>query len=116
MQGTGANGANSKAVGATDASLTLLAGAIDSVQSFVTVFIAVYTLLIFAYVILSWVRSPYTAHPVVRFLHDVCDPYLRLFRRFVPPLGPVDLSPIVAVIALVVLERLVNGVLLENLK
>ena len=53
---------------------------------------------------------------MVRFLHDVCDPYLRLFRRFLPPLGPVDLSPIVAVIALIVVERLVNGVLLENLK
>ena len=71
-----------------EASFTLLAGAIDSLQSFVTVFIAVYTLMIFAYVILSWVRSPYSAHPVVRFLHDVCDPYLRLFRRFLPPLGP----------------------------
>ena len=85
-------------------------------QSFVTVFIWVYTLLIFAYVILSWVRSPYTTHPVVRFLHDVCDPYLRLFRRVLPPLGPVDLSPIVAVAALLLLQYLVNGVLLENLK
>ncbi len=98
------------------ASLTLIAGAIDSVQSFVTVFIWVYTLLIFAYVILSWVRSPYTTHPVVRFLHDVCDPYLRLFRRVLPPLGPVDLSPIVAVAALLLLQYLINGVLLENLK
>jgi uncharacterized protein YggT (Ycf19 family) len=53
---------------------------------------------------------------VVRFLHDVCDPYLRLFRRILPPLGPLDLSPIVAVIALVVVERLVNGVLLESLQ
>ena len=98
------------------ASLTLIADAIDSVQSFVTVFIWVYTLLIFAYVILSWVRSPYTTHPVVRFLHDVCDPYLRLFRRVLPPLGPVDLSPIVAVAALLLLQYLINGVLLENLK
>jgi YggT family protein len=103
-------------VGDVYASLRLLADAIDSVQSFVTVFIWVYTLLIFAYVILSWVRSPYTTHPVVRFLHDVCDPYLRLFRRVLPPLGPVDLSPIVAVAALLLLQYLVNGVLLENLK
>jgi len=103
-------------VGDVYASLTLIADAIDSVQSFVTVFIWVYTLLIFAYVILSWVRSPYTTHPVVRFLHDVCDPYLRLFRRVLPPLGPVDLSPIVAVAALLLLQYLVNGVLLENLK
>jgi uncharacterized protein YggT (Ycf19 family) len=103
-------------VGDVYASLRLLADAIDSVQNFITVFIGVYTLLIFAYVILSWVRSPYSAHPVVRFLHDVCDPYLRLFRRVLPPIGPVDLSPIVAVIFLVIVERLVNGVLLENLK
>jgi YggT family protein len=103
-------------VGDVYASLTLIADAIDSVQSFVTVFIWVYTLLIFAYVILSWVRSPYTTHPVVRFLHDVCDPYLRLFRRVLPPLGPVDLSPIVAVAALLLLQYLINGVLLENLK
>ena len=98
------------------ASLTLIADAIDSAQSFVTVFIWVYMLLIFAFVILSWVRSPYSTHPVVRFLHDVCDPYLRLFRRVLPPIGPVDLSPIVAVAALLVLQYLINGVLLENLK
>lgn len=98
------------------ASLTLLADAIGSLQSFVTVFIWVYMLLIFAYVILSWVRSPYSTHPIVRFLHDVCDPYLRLFRRVLPPLGPVDLSPIVAVAALLLLEWLVNDLLLDNLK
>jgi len=103
-------------VGDVYASLTLIADAIDSVQSFVTVFIWVYTLLIFAYVILSWVRSPYSAHPVVRFLHDVCDPYLRLFRRVLPSIGPVDFSPIVAVAALLFVRWLVNGVLLENLK
>jgi YggT family protein len=103
-------------VGDVYASLTLIADAIDSAQSFVTVFIWVYMLLIFAYVILSWVRSPYSTHPVVRFLHDVCDPYLRLFRRVLPPIGPVDLSPIVAVAALLVLQYLINGVLLENLK
>ncbi len=98
------------------ASFTLLASAIDSVQSFVQVFIWVYLLLIFAYVILSWVRSPYTANPVVRFLHDVCDPYLRLFRRVLPPLGPLDLSPIVAVGALLVVEWLLNDLLLESLE
>ena len=98
------------------ASFTLLAGAIDSAQRFVQVFIWVYLLLIFAYIILSWIRSPYTANPVVRFLHDVCDPYLRLFRRVLPPLGPLDLSPIVAVGALLVVEWLVNDLLLENLK
>jgi YggT family protein len=99
-----------------NASSTLLADAIGAVQSFVTVFIAVYLLLIFVYVLASWFRPPDSLRPVVRFLHDVCDPYLRLFRRFVPPLGPVDISPIVAVGVLFVLQWLINGVLLGNLK
>lgn len=85
-------------------------------QRFVTVFISVYLLLIFVYVLASWFRVPDSLRPFVRFLHDVCDPYLRLFRRVIPPLGPVDVSPIVAVGALFVLQWLVNGVLLENLK
>jgi uncharacterized protein YggT (Ycf19 family) len=102
-------------VGELSASFTLLADAIDSVQTFVSVFIWVYMLLIFAYVILSWFRAPYSMNPVVRFLHDVCDPYLRLFRRVIPPLGPLDISPIVAVAALLVLQWLINSVLLENL-
>ncbi len=103
-------------MGGPYANLTLLADTIDALQNFVTVFIWVYMLLIFAYVILSWVRSPYSTHPVVRFLHDVCDPYLRLFRRVLPPLGPVDFSPIVAVAALLLLQWAINSLLLDNLK
>lgn len=98
------------------ASWTLLADAVGAVQSFVTVFITVYLLLIFVYVLASWFRPPDSLRPVVGFLHDVCDPYLRIFRRIVPPLGPVDVSPIIAVGALFVLQWLINGVLLENLK
>ena len=78
-----------------------------------SVFVGVYVLLIFAYIIASWVpagSSP-TLERVRQFLYDVCEPYLRLFRRFIPPLGPLDLSPIVAVIALYVLERLVNSLI-----
>lgn len=95
--------------------MTLLADAIDAVQSFVSVFSVVYTLLIFAYILLSWFRVPSSLNAVARFLHDVCEPYLRLFRRVIPPLGPIDLSPIVAVIVLIGLERLINRVLLESL-
>ena len=66
--------------------------------------------MIFAYIIASWVpagSSP-TLERARQFLYDVCEPYLRIFRRVIPPLGPLDLSPIVGVIALYVLERLVN--------
>jgi YggT family protein len=103
-------------MGDSYASLALLADAIGAVQRFVTVFIAVYLLLIFVYILASWFRVPDSLRPLVRFLHDVCDPYLRIFRRVIPPLGPVDVSPIVAVGVLIVLQWLINSVLLENLQ
>jgi uncharacterized protein YggT (Ycf19 family) len=88
----------------------LLADTATSVQRFVSVFVGVYVLLIFAYIIASWVPagSSTTLERARQFLYDVCEPYLRIFRRVIPPLGPLDLSPIVGVIVLYVLERLVN--------
>jgi YggT family protein len=94
-------------MGAQVAAFGLLFDAVDSVQSFVHVFIYVYILVIFVYVLTSWIPLPYspTLSRVQRFLYDVCNPYLRLFRRILPPLGPLDLSPVVAVIVLFALQR-----------
>ena len=92
------------------ATLAVLADAASSVNTFIDVFIYVYVLLIFVYVLTSWVRLPYT--PWVRrfsdFLRDVCEPYLRLFRRILPPLGPLDLSPVVGIVVLFVLMDVIN--------
>jgi len=91
----------------------VLADAISSIESFVHVFILVYMLLIFAYIITSWIRIPYSPwlSRIQRFLYDVCEPYLRLFRRVLPPLGPLDLSPIVAIFSLWILDRLIQAIL-----
>jgi len=91
-------------VGSADA-FFVLADTASSVQRFVSVFFQVYILLILAYVLTSWIRMPYALHRVQRFLDDVCEPYIRIFRRILPSLGPLDLSPIVAVITLVVAQR-----------
>jgi uncharacterized protein YggT (Ycf19 family) len=95
-------------VGAWTAGSGLLADAVSTIQSFVVVFVGVYVLVIFAYVLTSFVRLPYSFNPVVRFLYDVCEPFLRLFRRILPPLGPLDLSPVVAILALVAVQRIVD--------
>ncbi len=100
------SGRETAPVGETYASLTLLTDAIGSIQSFVSVFVTVYILLIFAYVLTSWIRVPHSLQPLVRFLHDVCEPYLRLFRRILPPLGPIDVSPIVGVVVLVAVDQI----------
>ena len=94
-------------MGASVATVLLLADAASAVKNFVAVFVSVYTLLIIAYVLTSWIRLPYSLSPVQRFLYDVCEPYLRLFRRFLPSFGAIDLSPIVAVMVLWLVERLI---------
>src|SRR5436189_6046435 len=95
------------------AMLGLLYDAVDSVESFVRVFIYVYTLLILAYIITMWVRLPYSPwlNRIQRFLYDVCDPYLRIWRRILPTFGPLDLSPVIGVAALYIFLRVILSIL-----
>jgi YggT family protein len=95
------------------ATATLLADAVDQAKTFVNVFITVYTLVIFAYIISSWLRLPYspTLNRIQRFLYDVSEPYLRLFRRVLPQIGPLDLSPMVGILALIILDRVLGTIL-----
>jgi YggT family protein len=89
----------------------LIADTASTAKQLIDVFLLVYTLLIFAYVLTSWVRLPYNiwVRRIADFLRDVCEPYLRLFRRVLPPLGPLDLSPIVAILVLVVIRAVVDN-------
>jgi uncharacterized protein YggT (Ycf19 family) len=90
----------------------LVADTGSTLQSFATAFVSIYILLIFVWVLLGWIRVPYsrTAAAVQEFLNEVVRPYIRLFR-FLPPLGPFDLSPIVAVLALLVALTLFNSLI-----
>ena len=91
----------------------LLADAISRIQDFVTVFISVYVLLIFGYIITSWIKLPYSTwlNRIQRFLYDVCEPYLRLFRRILPAFGPLDLSPIIAIFSLYIVRAVIVSIL-----
>jgi YggT family protein len=91
----------------------LVLDTVSKAQSFINAFVYVYVLLILLYIVSTWIRLPYSPwlNRVQRFLYDVCDPYLRLFRRFLPPLGPIDLSPMVGVFALVIVDRIVISLL-----
>ena len=93
------------------ASFSLLFDAASSANRFIDDFIYVYVLLIFVYILTSWVRLPYSPwlRRVQDFLRDVCEPYLRLFRRVLPPFGPLDLSPVVAIFVLFLLMRVVDA-------
>ena len=96
------------------ASLALPVGdAISSVEEFVHAFITLYGIVLIAYILMSWVRLPYslTVDRIQHFVHDVSEPYLRLFRRFIPMAGGIDFSPIIAFVALGLIDQLVVRIL-----
>ena len=100
--------------------MTTLLAAIDrdDVARFVGALFFVYTILILIRVLLSWIpRMPYNRalNAFVEFVHETTDPYLNLFRRLLPPLGgggmALDLSPILAIIVLLIASRIVVGLI-----
>ncbi len=92
----------------------LLADAISTAQDFVNTLFLVYLALIIAYILTSWIPLPYNVwlNRIQRFLYDVVDPYIRLFRRFVPRVSlgglGLDLSPIFAIVTLIVANALLQ--------
>jgi len=76
----------------------------------VQLFFQLLTLAILARVLLSWVNvNPY--NPAVSFLYQVTEPILGPLRRYIPPLGMIDITPIIAIILLQVVEQFVVGLL-----
>ncbi|MEA2252355.1 MAG: YggT family protein [Solirubrobacteraceae bacterium] len=86
---------------------TVLATIRDDVGTYVLAVCRVYTILIIAYILSSLYfafggRVPYSrwSSALLGFLRDVCEPYLSIFRRFIPSIGALDISPIVAILVL----------------
>jgi YggT family protein len=97
---------------------TWLAVTRGDVADYVEILALVYLVFIFIRIITSWIpRIPYNRFlaAVLKFVSDVTDPYLNLFRRFLPPvrLGPgaLDLSPIVATFVLIILSSIVANII-----
>ena len=84
-----------------------------NLADYVAALLLVYTVLIIANVVLSWVQQfrplPYSTplRAVVGFIEESTNPFLNLFRRFIPRLGPLDISPIVAILVLSIVGGLV---------
>jgi uncharacterized protein YggT (Ycf19 family) len=94
-----------------------LASTRTSVADFIDALVTVYTLVIIAYILFSLVRTaglriPYNTviDAIEKFLRDAAEPYLGFFRRFIPPLGMFDLSPIVAILTLQIVGSLVVNI------
>jgi YggT family protein len=88
----------------------------SDIAEYVSALFLVYIILIFIRVLLSWIpRMPYNRwlSAAVDFIHQVTDPYLNIFRRFLPPLGgggfAIDISPILAIIVLFIAQAVIVG-------
>lgn len=71
-----------------------------------------YGMVILVYVIMSWIPvNRGVIADVYNVLGKVCDPYLNLFKKLIPPIGMVDITPIIALLVLQFGSRLVAGLL-----
>ena len=93
----------------------VLASVRGSAADFVSALAWVYTLVIIAYILTSLafaagLRLPYSrwSDAVLTFLRDVCEPYLRIFRRILPSFGGLDFSPIVGILVLQLAGSLIS--------
>ena len=71
-----------------------------------------YCLLIFVWVILSWFSASKVARDIYKVLDTIVGPYVKLFKKFIPPMGGMDFSPFIALIVLQLVARLLFGLLL----
>ena len=90
----------------------------EQIAEFVSALIWVYTIIVIAWVISSFVfamgvRVPYSRplNAVLDFLRDVTEPFLRIFRRLPLRVGPLDLTPIVALLALRIVGNIVVNII-----
>jgi YggT family protein len=97
----------------------LIAAALEraDIADYVAALVTVYLVLILVNIMLSWVQQfrplPYNLalRAVTGFIEDTTEPYLRVFRSFIPRIGPLDISPIFAILALTIVGRIVVGLI-----
>jgi YggT family protein len=96
----------------------MLASARTQIAEYLSTLIYVYTLLIILFIVIQLLfavglRPPYsrTMDAVLGFLRDICEPFLRIFRRVIPAFGGFDFSPILAIFTL----QILNSIVVNNL-
>jgi YggT family protein len=99
----------------------LLASARTQIADYLSTLIYVYTLLIILYIVIQLlfsvgIRPPYSraVDIVIGFLRDICEPFLRIFRRLIPSFGGLDFSPILAIFTLQIINTIVVNDLIHG--
>lgn len=72
-------------------------------------FLQIYLILIFVRILLTWFPTVEWMNQIQSFLSPITDPYLNIFRSFIPPIGGLDLSPILAILVLQLVAGMLGG-------
>jgi YggT family protein len=70
-----------------------------TIQNIVLQLLSLYSFVVIAYILMSWFPNARESS-IGQFIASIVEPYLAPFRKIIPPLGMIDISPIVAIIAL----------------
>jgi uncharacterized protein YggT (Ycf19 family) len=99
-------------------SVLILGTARDTIADYVQALVTVYWIILMAYILLGWVemfggRIPYhrVTSAIIGFIREAAEPYLRIFRRILPPFGGLDLSPIIGILLLFFVGNLVADII-----
>jgi uncharacterized protein YggT (Ycf19 family) len=86
---------------------------VNTVISLVNWIFTIYLLLVIVHILLSWFQLPYNIWlaRIRGFLYDTVEPYLRIFRGIIPPIGMFDLSPLIAIIVLQLARVIIVSIL-----
>jgi YggT family protein len=68
----------------------------------------IYTFVLLIRILITWIPNLDPHHPIVQLLFQVTDPVLEPARKLIPPIGMIDISPIVVFIALGILQDLLK--------
>lgn len=96
-------------------SALMLGSVRSSIADYVQALVTIYWIIILAFILISWVemygRIPYnrTTTAIIGFIREAAEPYLRIFRRILPPMGGLDLSPIIGILVLFFVGNLVSS-------
>lgn len=83
--------------------------ATDLLTNTLASFLQIYLILIFVRILLTWFPTVEWMNQIQSFLSPITDPYLNIFRSFIPPIGGLDLSPILAILVLQLVAGMLGG-------
>jgi len=85
---------------------------LNSFIQLIDLLLSVYIWIIIARAIISWI-TPYPYHPLVRFLYKVTEPVLAPIRKIIPPIGGIDISPVIVIFIIFIIQNLLHRLLIN---